>query len=312
MTLKQNSGESLIFNISLGVVFVLILLFIILPFFQITYWSFTDKNIGESGRFIGFDNYVSVICNPESRDVFLQTVVYTLFSVLFKLIIGVFLAAFVAQKLIIFFSANRSRTKHQYRLLNLLLPLFLISWAMPTSANVMIWRWILSDFGGPLNFFVKEAGISDQNVGWLSSYNLATGSLIVVNVWRGIGYFLVSLFSAISLIPDQRYKIARLEGASNFKLFTKITLPIIKPTTIIITMISLINTYTDFQLVHLLTNGGPGDLTHIFSTKLYEYGILNERTFGYASAFSIIFLIPLSILILWGLRKIRNEEVQIF
>jgi multiple sugar transport system permease protein len=277
---------------------ILIIVFGILPISELLFWSFTNKPIGEGGSIIGIKNYLDIFSSRDYYLVLKQTLVYTVPSVLMKLLIGSSLAMITA-KLVM----NSSE-----KILKWIIPLLLIPWVIPTAASMLIWSWILYDLGGPLNSFLKSAGIINENIPWLGGHRIATICLIIVNVWRGTGFFFAAILAARLSIPKQIYFVSWIEGASNFSIFKAITLPSMLSTFMVVSLISIINTYTDFQVVHILTDGGPGDSTQIFSTMIYEYAFRGKSSLGYASAFAISMAPCLLITIIFLLRYIGKSK----
>jgi len=283
---SKNESRAAVFFFSL--IFIFVTLFGIFPIGELILWSFTNRELNGEGNFIFLQNYFKIFSGRPFYNVLSQTLIYTLSSVFLKLLIGISLALFVS-KLI-----NHSIGKKMKWFLSIML----IPWAVPTVASMLIWSWILYDLGGILNSFLQAIGFTSNNIAWLGSHKIATVCLITVNVWRGIGFFFVSILASILSIPKQRYFVGWIEGATSFTIFKSITLPGILPTLLVITLISLVNTYTDFQIVHILTDGGPGDSTQIFSTMIYEYAFRGGATLGYAAAFAISFIPCLVFLII--------------
>lgn len=294
-------GERRVADAVLILVGALVITLGLLPIMELFFWSFTDKAIGSDGLFIGFQNYSKIFASHEYYTVLQQTLVYAVFSVSIKLVSGLALALLVATVL----SSTR-------RAIGWIAPILLIPWAIPTVASMLIWSWILYDLGGLLNSVLRTSGLISSNIAWLGDYKLATTSLIVVNVWRGTGFFFASILASRLSIPNQRYWIGWIERASYTRIFRSITLPAILPTLTIVTLISIINTYTDFQIVHLLTDGGPGDSTQIFSTMIYEYAFRGRSTLGYASAFAVALSPPLILTIIILIRFLATRNLRGF
>ena len=281
----------------LGFIILLIVVFAIFPVCQLAWWSLTDKQIGSEEQIVGLSNYLRVFASRTYYVVTEQTLVYTTLSVLLKLLLGTSLALLTVK--VVRDSAGRT--------MGGLVPVLLLPWAIPTAASMLIWSWVLYDLGGLLNSVLRFSGLISTNIAWLGSHRLATASMISVNTWRGMGFFYSSILAARLSIPDQRYFVGRIEGASSWTIFRGITLPEMLTTILVVTLISIINTYTDFQLVHILTNGGPGDSTQIFSTMIYELAFRGRSSLGYAAAFAIS-LLPLLILIMVILLRLISKR----
>lgn len=274
-TKHEFSAALLVFAI-LGL---LVIAFAIIPVLDLLWWSFTDKSIGNKvGHFIWFHNYAAVFTSNLSWNVFRQTVIYTGCSIGLKLTIGFALALLLAQ----WIQSSPKRSPP------FIVGLLLLPWALPTAASMFIWSWIFYDSGGILNAALLGCGIINKNISWLGMHTFATVCLIIVNTWRGIGFFLAALLAARLDLPPKLYRIAELEAASSWAIFSKVTFPMMKLPILVVVAISMISTYTDFQVVHILTDGGPGDSTQIFSTMVYDLAFKGKNTLGYTSAFAIM------------------------
>jgi ABC-type sugar transport system permease subunit len=262
-----------------GILVLLVAAFAIVPVCELIWWSFTDKGIGcRTGQFVWLRNYAVFFSKTISWNVFRQTMIYTCCSIGLKLTVGFALALLLARWM-------QSSPK---RFSPFVVGMFLLPWAVPTSASMFIWAWIFYDSGGILNALLRAGGIITKNISWLGTHGPATACLIIVNTWRGIGFFVATLLAARLDIPSKLYRIAELEGASNWTIFSRVTLPAMRLPMMIVVAISVISTYTDFQVVHILTDGGPGDSTQIFSTMVYDFAFRGRATLGYASAFAIM------------------------
>ncbi len=249
----------------------------IAPIIELGWWSLTNKKLGSSGTFIGLSNYIRVFSSHNYYTVLLQSVIFTVASVSLKLVFGASLA----------FATVHLMSNSKSGIDTWLVPILLLPWAIPTAASILIWAWMLYDLGGVLNMLLRSIGLISENIAWLGNHKLATASLIVVNTWRGIGFFYSSILAARLCVPRERYYVAFLEQASNWLIFRKITLPGIFSTLLVLCLISTVNTFTDFQIVHLLTDGGPGDTTQVFSTMVFEYSFKGRASLGFAAAFAI-------------------------
>lgn len=253
----------------------------LLPFLWAVYISFTDKMVGGPANFIGFGNYAELMRDSLFWRALGNTAFFTFVSVSLKIIFGMIMALTLNENI---------RFRNVFRVL-LFLP-----WTIPTIVSVLTWRWIYSDVGGVLNYLLLNIGAIDRPVGWLATPEYAMLAVIAVNVWRGMPFIGIAILAGLQTIPRDMYEAAALDGAGAIKRFFYITLPSVKSVTIMATVITTIWTLNDFEIIWLLTRGGPANGTQVLSTLSYTYGFLN-MDLGKAIAISILTLPPLIMLI---------------
>jgi ABC-type sugar transport system permease subunit len=291
-------GERTVAIVVFSFVGLLLIGFAVLPIAELAIWSFTTKAVSGACNMIGLRNFQKVLASNEAWRVLTQTILYAFFSVAMKLALGMCLALLAVRCV---------KDKSTFSI-GWLLCLALIPWAIPTVASMLIWSWFLCDVGGVLNSILRLINSHSTGVAWLGSHNTATLCLITVNIWRGTGFFFAGIVAARLRIPRERYLVGQIEGASNIRMYRDITLPGLITTVAILTIISLTNTYADFQIVHILTNGGPGDSTHVLSTMIYEYSFRGRATLGYSSAFALSLAPPLIAMLAVLIRLMRKED----
>ena len=240
-----------------------------------------DKKIGLPGKFIGLQNYYELLIDdPVFWLVVQNSVIFTVCSVTLKATFGMVMAL-VLNRPIAFRGFFRG--------------LLLMPYAAPAVAVVLGWRWIL-DLMGVLNYILVNVGAIKLPVPWLAQFGTAMFSLVFVNAWRGIPFFGVTLLAGLQTIPADLYEAAEVDGASAWQLFWKITLPLIGPVLLVVTVLSVIWTFNDFSVVWLLTRGGPIHATEVFSTYTYKQGF-ELSNLGYGQAVSVI-ISPLLVLVI--------------
>ncbi|WP_246079330.1 carbohydrate ABC transporter permease [Paenibacillus piri] len=253
----------------------------VIPFGWAIYMSFTDKMVGTPGNFIGIKNYVNLLADLMFWKAVTNTLVFTLVCVSAKVVFGMIMALVLNEKLIF---------RNVFRVL-LFLP-----WTIPTIVSIFTWQWIFSDVGGVLNFLLTQLGIIKAPVGWLADAHLAMFSVILVNVWRGIPFVGIGILAGLQAISSDMYEAAMLDGANAVKRFIYITLPSVKEVALLAAVITMIWTLNDFEIIWLMTRGGPSNATQVLSTLSYTTGFLNLHL-GKALAISI-FSLPLMILLI--------------
>ena len=279
----------------LGVILILPVLFyvmgmILFPFFINIWLSFQKKNIGMPAEFIGLGNYIYWLRNPDFFKVLKNTLVYTFVSIALKFVLGLGAALLL----------NRD-----FRGRNFFRGFLLIPWILPTVVTCFTWRWLYDDLVGVFNFFLVRINVGP--VPWLSSSSLALGSVIAVNVWRGFPFFGILLLAGLQSIPGQSYEAAKIDGANTFQCFLYVTLPALRSIAMIAILLSTIWTFNDFEIVYLLTRGGPGYHSMIMVPFVYEIGIRGQHI-GQAITFSVMVFPLLVGLILITSRIVLRER----
>jgi len=279
----------------LGVILILPVLFyvmgmILFPFFINIWLSFQKKHIGMPAEFIGLSNYIYWLRNPDFFKVLKNTLVYTFVSIALKFVLGLGAALLL----------NRD-----FRGRNFFRGFLLIPWILPTVVTCFTWRWLYDDLVGVFNFFLVRINVGP--VPWLSSSSLALGSVIAVNVWRGFPFFGILLLAGLQSIPGQSYEAAKIDGANTFQCFLYVTLPALRSIAMIAILLSTIWTFNDFEIVYLLTRGGPGYHSMIMVPFVYEIGIRGQHI-GQAITFSVMVFPLLVGLILITSRIVLRER----
>ena len=257
--------------------------------------SFQDKRLGQPGNFIGLDNYAELLFRDRRfRIVARNSFVFTFGAVLGKLIVGLGMAVVLNQRI-------KAR--------NIFRGWLLLPWVAPTFVTALTWRWMFDGTSGVINFILMGLGLLDIPVAWLGNASTALLAVIVTNMWHGFPFFGVSLLAAMQAIPAELYEAADVDGASPWQKFRHITVPGVRTVLIIVTMLSTIWTFNDFQIVYIMTGGGPAFATQLFATYSYYVGFSGSRL-GYAVAIStvltpalVVMILALSPLILRGERE---------
>ncbi len=268
-------------------------LVMLVPFCWAIYISLTDKMIGAVAQFTGLQNYWNLIFDPLFLKALLNTLIFTGFAVIFKVFFGMIMALVLNEDI---------KARSFFRAL-LILP-----WTIPTLVSVYIWQWLYSDVGGALNYILIHSGIMKDPVGWLSTPWLAMTSVIIVNVWRGTPFLGISILAGLQTVDIGLYEAAKIDGANMIRQFWHITVPAVKNIIILASIITTIWTLSDFEIIWLLTRGGPANGTQVLSTLSYTYGFLNMNL-SKAIAVSL-FLFPALIgLVHYIIKKNMESEV---
>jgi len=254
--------------------------------------GFKDATIGSEGSFIGLENYRYLLTDPVFRITALNTALYTLVTVLFKLALGLGLALLLNQR----FAGYRFWRS-----------VLLLPYVVPTVLSAFAWWWILDPQFSFISWALVKAGLLQQNINFLGNATLARGSLMVANIWRGIPFFTVGYLAGLQAIPKELHEAAAIDGASTWQIFWRITWVLLLPLTTILTIFSAIFTFTDFQLIWTITRGGPANATHLFVTLAYQRAIPGGAL-GEGAAIAG-FTLPFLALLAWGaLDALRRQE----
>ncbi|MER5215765.1 sugar ABC transporter permease [Streptomyces sp. NPDC002838] len=241
--------------------------------------------------FSGWDNFQKVLDDPTFGPAMRHTMVFTFVSIAFQYAIGLALAVFF----------NR-----HFRLAPTLRALFLIPWLLPLIVSASTWSWMLNSESGVVNYFLHFFGV--DAVGWLTSPDWALTSVIIANIWIGIPFNLVILYSGLQNIPSELYEAAALDGANGWQQFRRITFPLLRPVSAITLLLGLVYTLKVFDLIWIMTKGGPGDASSTLATWSYQlgFGTLLPKFGPGAAVGNILILIAL----VFGLLYIRVQRRQ--
>ncbi len=252
------------------------------PILKTFYMSLFKWNLATPKReFVGFSNYVQAGSSPLFWQVFQNNVLFAAGTVPITLALALVLALLINQKI---------RGLAVYRAL-LFYPTMI-----PMAAAAMIWLWILTPNYGLLNYYGKWLGLPD--IHWLGHSRLALWALVLVGVWKRVGYYMVIYLAGLQVIPEHLYEAAIIEGASPWHRFWRVTFPLLSPTTFFVAIMAVIDSFQAIDQVYLMTGGGPGNATNLFIFYIYQ-NAFRFFDFGYASAVSaVLFLILLALTVL--------------
>src|SRR5438105_4927105 len=254
--------------------------------------GFKDAKIGSPGSFVGLENYRYLLDDPVFRLTAVNTALYTVVTVAFKLALGLALALVLNQK----FAGVRFWRS-----------VLLLPYVVPTVLSAFAWWWIFDPQFSFISWALVKLGLLKRNIDFLGDAWLARMSLMIANIWRGIPFFTVGYLAGLQSISSDVYEAAQIDGSRGWQTFWGITWPLLLPLTVILTTFSAIFTFTDFQLVWTITRGGPANATHLFVTLAYQRGIAGGAM-GEGAAIAGFTLPFLGILAFAALRAIRERE----
>jgi len=239
--------------------------------------------VAKAGVFVGLENYISAWHDPVFWQVVVNTFVYTVVATILKMVGGLGLALVMNQ---------------DFRFKNLTRALLLLPFIVPTVLSTIAWQWILDPAFSVVNWVMVATGlITPPGPSWLGNPHLAMTSLIVVNTWRGLPFYGITLLAGLQTIPPELYEAATIDGASTWQRFRYVTLPLLMPVIFIVTMFSVIFTFADFQLIYVLTHGGPANATNVFATYAFDVAMIGGQL-GQGAAIALTMVPPLALIIL--------------
>ena len=285
-------NERLLAAILLAPTVVLLGLFIAYPFVMGVWLALSSTSVGNPGTFVGLHNFVKAWNDSIFQTAFRNTVFYTFWATLFKLALGMWLALLL----------NRSFRGKRIVRASMLLPFI-----VPTVLSTFAWRWMFDPTFSVLNWLLYQTGFITTKIPFLSNGTYGMWCAIVVNTWRGMPFFAISLLAGLQTISPDLQEAASLDGANGWQRFWRVTWPLLKPVTLVVVVFSVIQTFSDFQLVYVLTGGGPANATHLLATYAYQIGVATGLL-GEGAAISL-FMLPVLFVVVWvQLRYLRRLE----
>jgi multiple sugar transport system permease protein len=236
----------------------LLLVFLSYPLGLGTWLGFTDAKIGRPGAWVGLGNYIYLFDDQVARLALFNTVFYTSVATVVKFALGLWLALLL----------NKNLPFKSFVRAVILLP-----YIVPTALSALAFWWIYDTQFSVVSWALTRMGLIDHYIDFLGDPWLARGSVIVANVWRGIPFIAICLLAGLQTISPSYYEAAVLDGATPWQMFRYITLPLLTPIIAVVMTFSILFTFTDFQLIYVLTRGGPLNATHLMATLAFQRAI---------------------------------------
>jgi multiple sugar transport system permease protein len=270
----------------------LLLVLVAYPFCMALYFSMSNAFIGRPSHLIGIRNFVNLWESDAFRQTFQNAFVFTSIAIAVKLVLGVTLALLLNQQL--WFK-------------RLIRGAVLLPWVIPTALSTLGWWWMFNSLYSVVNWTgIALDFMNAPGPNWLGQKYYAMAAVIVVNIWRGLPFFAITILAGLLAIPKELYEAAEADGAGPVKRFWYITLPLLKPVLGIVILFSTIFTFSEFNIVYVLTHGGPINSTHLFATLARQVGLETGRI-GEGAAISL-YLFPVLVFVVWAqLRSVRRE-----
>lgn len=271
----------------------LMLILIAYPLARGVIMSFTEVNLVEQGSmtFVGLGQFARLMEDPVFWRALGNTVKWTVGVVTLQYLFGLGIALLLNEPI---------------PLRGLFRGLILVPWVVPSVVAALVWRWVYAGDYGILNHMLRQVGLIQRPLEWLSTPDLAMAAVIAVGVWKWTPFMAVVLLAGLQSVPQERYEAAEVDGASIFQRFWFITLPHIRNLSVIATLLSFIWTFNHFDIVYVMTKGGPANATHLLSTYSY-LSAFSYFNIGYGAAMGVVMLAVLTVLAVFYLRFVQSD-----
>jgi len=269
----------------------LLSLFIAYPFVKGVELSVTDAKVGIPGHFVGLQNFEKIWSDDIFHVAVWNTCVYTAVATVFKLVLGLWLALLL---------------NHNFKGKAFTRAFILLPFIIPTVLSTFAWKWMFDPTFSVINWSLYRLGLIHGRINWLGEPGLALTSVIIVNIWRGVPFYAISLLAGLQTISPELHEAAAIDGANWLQKIWYINLPMMRNIIQITALFSLIVTFANFDIVKILTNGGPVDQTHVFATWAFTLAIWgNDIPLGASVS---LFMAPiLAIAAFFILRNVRRR-----
>jgi multiple sugar transport system permease protein len=263
---------------------------LILSFHDVSVMTFADP----VKKWVGFQNYLQIMQDPILKMTIGNTLYYTIACIVLQFSIGFSLALFF----------NKS-----FRMAKSIRGLIMVAWLMPLTITGLIFKFMFSTNGGVINQFLIGLHLTEKPIEWLLQPVTALWALIITNTWIGIPFNMILLITGLSTIPKDVYESASIDGANRWQQFTNITIPLLKPAIEAVLILGFIYTFKVFDLVYVMTKGGPVNATEVLSTFSYRLSF-TEFSFSQGATVANILFVVLFLVSLGYLKLIKEEETM--
>ena len=272
---------------------VLFVIFFVWPAALGVYYSLTNYRGYGSATFIGLENYTTLFQDSDFYQAALRTITYGLIVVPLAFVVPLTISVLLVGKY-----AKWSRGAQI---------LFFLPWLVSPIVAGVLWRWMFGESFGLVNFLLADVGLGP--VPWQTNSNLSLGTVVLASVWGGLAFNMLLFMAALRNIPVSYYEAAEIDGASTWRQFWSITLPLLRPTSFMVVLLSSIGAMKEFALVQALNGGGPGNTNYLMVQYIYHTGFELNKV-GYASAASFELMLMLLVIALIQVRIDRGTELE--
>jgi len=289
--LKGNFNQTVAPLLFLTPNMLIFVIFIIIPAFQGLRMSLMKWSILGKPTIVGLQNFQRLLEDKVFWITIKNTVVYSFFTVILVTVISLLLAMLLYQ--------NKLRGEKSFR------SIFYIPSLLSMIVVGIAWRFILGDEMGIINYLLRTIGGS--GAGWLTNATLAMVSVIFVSLWSQAGYYMVVMISGLQAIPLELYEAAGIDGATPIQTFFRVTLPLLRSTILVVVVLSTIGAFKAYELVKVMTNGGPGYATKFIVQQVYQAAFVEDRM-GYASAMSLVLMLIIGVFTIAQFKMTGGEQ----
>lgn len=259
----------------------------------ISFQDATALTLKDTSRdFVGLQNYRVIFADSTFRAAFVHTLIYTVGCLVIQFSLGFLFAIFFAKK----FSFSKP-----------IRGFIVISWMLPVTVTALVFKFMFSESSGIINTILMNLHLIKEPIGWLLNGGTAMFALIMANSWVGVPFNMLLLTTGLNNIPSDVYEAADIDGASGLQKFTKITIPLLKPTIMSVLVLGFVLTFKVFDLVYVMTGGGPVDATEVLSTYSYKLSFQMFH-FGEGAAVANVLFVCLFLVALLYLRTVSTDE----
>jgi raffinose/stachyose/melibiose transport system permease protein len=271
-------------------------IFFILPTISAVFYSFTDwDGLTADFNFVGFENYTNLVTNDS---IFIKSMTNNLKFMLFVVVFQTLFSLVFAILLV------KNTKKNIF-----LRALYFFPTILSSVSVAFIWSYMYDPNLGIINNLFSSVGLEMLANNWLGDQNIAIYSIAFVQVWFHTGQMLIIFVAGLQAIPEDLYEVAKIEGASRWQTFSKVTWPLIAPAATIVVAYTTIQSFKAFDLIYAMTRGGPNYATEILATHIYTTAFRSFK-FGYASAESVIFMLVIALITFLQFRVLRANRVE--
>ena len=272
----------------------ILLVFLTYPLGLGVWLGLTDVKVGRPGVFIGLENYEWLF----KDDVFwlsvFNTLLYTVVASIIKFGLGLWLAIIL---------------NNHFPFKAFIRAIVLLPFIVPTVLSALVFWWIYDSQDSVISWVLIEMGVIDTTIDFLGQPNYARASVIAANIWRGIPFVAITLLAGLQTVPQSLYEAATIDGATEWQRFRKITFPLLTPIIAVVMTFSVLFTFTDFQLIWVMTRGGPINATHLMATLSYQRAIIGG-SLGEGAAIATAMIPFLLAAILFSFFGLQNRKWQ--
>ena len=274
------------------VTMVLFVVFFVWPAVLGLYYSLTNYRGYGTAKFVGLANYLQLFGDSDFYQAVLRTLTYAALVVPLSFVVPLFISVLLVGRF-----CRWSRAAQV---------LFFLPWLISPIVAGVIWRWMFGESFGVVNFLLSSLGVG--HISWQTESNLSLATVVVAAVWGGLAFNMLLFMAALRNIPRSYYEAAEIDGASGWRQFWSISLPLLRPTSFMVVLLSSIGAMKEFALVQALNGGGPGNTNYLMVQYIYHTGFELNKV-GYASAASFVLMLMLLVIALIQLRIDRRTEL---